>query len=69
MKEETASLPRHVVYCLKGLSALGRTKLGVVAWGNGSRRTTPEQPLHCSRLPTSEFGRAPTLQAMKISGV
>ena len=35
MKEEIASLPRHVVYRPKDLSALGRTKLGVVAWGNG----------------------------------
>ena len=35
MKEETASLPRHVVYRPTDLSALGRTKLGVVAWGNG----------------------------------
>jgi hypothetical protein len=35
MKEEVASLPRHVVYRPKDLAALGRTKLGVVAWGNG----------------------------------
>jgi hypothetical protein len=35
MKEEIASLPRHVVYRPKDLSAFGRTKLGVVAWGNG----------------------------------
>ena len=35
MKEEIASLPRHVVYRPRDLSALGRTKLGVVAWGNG----------------------------------
>ena len=35
MKEEIASLPRHVVYRPKDLSALGGTKLGVVAWGNG----------------------------------
>ena len=35
MKEEVASLPRHVVYRPKDLDALGRTKLGVVAWGNG----------------------------------
>jgi hypothetical protein len=35
MKEEVASLPRHVVYRPKELSALGNTKLGVVAWGNG----------------------------------
>jgi hypothetical protein len=35
MKEEIASLPRHVVYRPKDLTALGRTKLGVVAWGNG----------------------------------
>ena len=35
MKEEVAALPRHVVYRPKDLAALGRTKLGVVAWGNG----------------------------------
>lgn len=35
MKEEVASLPRHVVYRPMDLAALGRTKLGVVAWGNG----------------------------------
>lgn len=35
MKEEDPSLPRHVVYRPKDLAALGRTKLGVVAWGNG----------------------------------
>ena len=35
MKEEVDSLPRHVVYRPKDLAALGRTKLGVVAWGNG----------------------------------
>jgi hypothetical protein len=35
MKEEVATLPRHVVYRPKDLAALGGTKLGVVAWGNG----------------------------------
>jgi dienelactone hydrolase len=35
MKEEVSSLPRHVVYRPKDLAALGGTKLGVVAWGNG----------------------------------
>ena len=35
MKEEVTSLPRHVIYRPKDLAALGRTKLGVVAWGNG----------------------------------
>jgi hypothetical protein len=35
MKEEVASLPGHVVYRPKDLAALGNTKLGVVAWGNG----------------------------------
>jgi hypothetical protein len=35
MKEEVAALPRHVVYRPKELGALGNTKLGVVAWGNG----------------------------------
>jgi hypothetical protein len=35
MKEEIASLPRHVVYRPQDLNALAGTKLGVVAWGNG----------------------------------
>jgi hypothetical protein len=35
MKEEIGALPRHVVYRPQDLSTLGRTKLGVVAWGNG----------------------------------
>ena len=35
MKEEVSSLPKHVVYRPKDLGALGRQKLGVVAWGNG----------------------------------
>ena len=35
IKEEVASLPAHVVYRPKDLAALGRVKLGVVAWGNG----------------------------------
>jgi len=35
VKEEVASLPRHVVYRPKDLAGLGNTKLGVVAWGNG----------------------------------
>ena len=35
MKEEVASLPKHVVYRPADLGALGRQKLGVVAWGNG----------------------------------
>jgi hypothetical protein len=35
MKEEIAALPRHVVYRPTDLTALGGTKLGVVAWGNG----------------------------------
>jgi len=35
MKEEAASLPAHVVYRPKDLTALGATRLGVVAWGNG----------------------------------
>src|SRR5580765_5435707 len=34
-KEEVVSLPAHVVYRPKDLTALGATKLGVVAWGNG----------------------------------
>jgi dienelactone hydrolase len=35
MKEEVASLPKHVVYRPRDLAALGKRKLGVVAWGNG----------------------------------
>jgi dienelactone hydrolase len=35
MKEEVASLPKHVVYRPKDLAGLGNTKLAVVAWGNG----------------------------------
>jgi hypothetical protein len=35
IKEMVASLPNHVVYRPKDLSALGNEKLGVVAWGNG----------------------------------
>jgi dienelactone hydrolase len=35
LKEEVASLPKHVVYRPADLAALGAQKLGVVAWGNG----------------------------------
>src|SRR5262245_30017605 len=35
IKEEVPSLPAHVVYRPKDLTALGAMKLGVVAWGNG----------------------------------
>ncbi len=35
VKEEVASLPHHVVYRPRDLAALGKQKLGVVAWGNG----------------------------------
>jgi len=35
MKEEVASLPQHVVYRLANVAAMGKQKLGVVAWGNG----------------------------------
>jgi dienelactone hydrolase len=35
MKEQVASLPHHVVYRPRDLVALGKQKLGVVAWGNG----------------------------------
>jgi hypothetical protein len=35
LKEEVASLPDHVIYRPKDLSALGAQKLGVLAWGNG----------------------------------
>jgi dienelactone hydrolase len=34
-KEQVVSLPDHVVYRPANLAALGGTKLGVVAWGNG----------------------------------
>ena len=35
MKEEIAALSEHVVYRPRDLAALGDSKLGVVAWGNG----------------------------------
>lgn len=35
MKESVATLPEHVVYRPRDLAALGKLKLGVVAWGNG----------------------------------
>jgi glutamate carboxypeptidase len=35
MKEEIPALPRHVIYRPTGLTGMGKTKLGVVAWGNG----------------------------------
>ncbi len=35
MKEEVVSLPSHVVYRPRDLAALGKQKLGIVAWGNG----------------------------------
>ena len=35
LKEEAPSLPNHVVYRPANLAALGATKLGVIAWGNG----------------------------------
>lgn len=35
IKQVVPSLPDHVVYQPKDLSALGTAKLGVVAWGNG----------------------------------
>ena len=35
LKEEVASLPKHVVYRPANLDALGKLKLGVVSWGNG----------------------------------
>jgi dienelactone hydrolase len=35
MKEEVTSLPGHVLYRPRDLAALGKQKLGVVAWGNG----------------------------------
>lgn len=35
LKEQTASLPDHVVYRPANLAGLGAHKLGVVAWGNG----------------------------------
>jgi hypothetical protein len=35
MKEEVASLPQHVLYRPADIAAMGKQKLGVVAWGNG----------------------------------
>jgi hypothetical protein len=35
MKEAIPALPKHVVYRPQKLASLGKTKLGVVAWGNG----------------------------------
>jgi hypothetical protein len=35
MKEADASLPDHVVYRPANINAMGKQKLGVVAWGNG----------------------------------
>ena len=35
MKEADASLPDHVVYRPANIGAMGKQKLGVVAWGNG----------------------------------
>ena len=35
LKEEVASLPKHVVYRPANLASLGDHKLAVVAWGNG----------------------------------
>jgi hypothetical protein len=35
LKEEDPSLPKHVIYRPANLAALGKLKLGVVAWGNG----------------------------------
>ena len=35
IKQMLPSLPNHVIYQPKDLSALGADKLGVVAWGNG----------------------------------
>ena len=69
MKEETASLPRHVVYRPKDLSALGRTKLGVVAWGNGGMLgPCREQPLPSARDRLTWVSRSepPRFEAMKI---
>lgn len=35
IKEETPTLPNHVIYRPGDLSKLGHEKLGVIAWGNG----------------------------------
>lgn len=35
MKEEIPALPRHVVYRPTSIAAMGTSKLGVIAWGNG----------------------------------
>jgi len=39
MKEEVGSLPAHTIYRPQNLDAMGNTKLGIVAWGNGGRST------------------------------
>jgi len=36
LKEEVASLPDHVIYRPADLARLGKTRLGVVVWGNGA---------------------------------
>ena len=39
MKEEVNTLPDHVIYRPQNIAAMGNTKLGVVAWGNGGCST------------------------------
>ena len=52
MKEEVASLPHHVVYRPSDLAALGKQKLGVVAWATGVvPRTAPAPVSPCSNWP------------------
>jgi len=36
LKEEVASLPDHVIYRPADLAKLGKTRLGVLVWGNGA---------------------------------
>src|SRR3972149_4955716 len=62
MKEEIASLPRHVVYRPRDLGALGRTKLGVGAWGGATAdaRTMPRAADSiCSRSPRTGIWWSP----------
>ena len=39
MKEEVSSLADHVIYRPQNLAAMGKQKLGMVAWGNGGCST------------------------------
>ena len=65
MKEEIAPLPRHVVYRPRDLSAMGRTKLGVVAWGNGGcSDDAASSRFHLLEVASHGYlARAPTLRS------